>query len=289
MQNVTEIKKYVQEYVKENGMSVNFPEIHKRDAYYDDGVTKHEIPNKKILVGTFPSGQYVYGVCSNDYQLISYEEEIYSVLQAMDEFPEYGKPTIAIRDYKNFAKAVITFDFLDLRTENKKVGDIISPRIVLKTSADTTWKRKLQVGALILACANGMTRLTNIRTDQKRHYGDMPIHEQTKPILENFMTTFSAENALFEKWAEKRFDALQFNQIWEDLPLPERHKQNIKELPIIQRGGTPIEKLLVTEKSVSVWEMNLATSQYYSHFQNENAGTVEQSETAISYFANIAS
>ena len=239
------------------------------------------IDGKKAIVDQ--SENNVFGICSDLYQIVPYEDIIKMVETTAKHLPEFGKIEITPQIIGAGEKMLIKAKFVDTEYEIKK-GDVVNPQITIRTSYDLGWKLIAAFGAFRLVCSNGMTVGKIFSKFAKRHMVSLNPELLTKSIQEG-MVNYSEQTGLWQKWANKKLTNDMYETLWEALPFSDGEKERIEQLPEVATGlifGDPVSR-----KVASVWDFNSALTQYITHEVKSDVRKVELEASVANAFESI--
>lgn len=203
----------------------------------------------------------VFGICSDLYQVIHYEDIVRMVEKTVTELPEFGKITVTPKMIKDGAKMSIIAKFEDVQYEIRK-GDAVNPQITIRTSYDLGWKLSGMFGAFRLVCSNGMTVGKIFSRFAKRHITSLDPQILTDSIKAG-MVSYSEQTDLWKKWAKKKIDAITYDAIWEALPFSPGEKEKIEKLPEVSTQKALAD--LKWREQATLWDFHSVVTQFATH------------------------
>ncbi len=224
-----------------------------------------KIEGRKAIVDQ--NSNTVYGVCSDQYQLIHYEDIIRMVEKTVDALPEFGKialhPIIIGEGEKIKITALMEEKPFEIRKKgDMKVGDLIHPTVTVKSSYDLGWKLIANFGAMRLACTNGMMVGTTLKRFANRHIVSLDPESMVKSIQKG-MALYSDQVGLWKKWAETKLNAATYEAVWEALPFSENEKEKIEKLP---ESATNLTLEEAKKKfDFTLWDFHNVVTQFATH------------------------
>ena len=203
----------------------------------------------------------VFGICSDLYQVIHYEDIVRMVEKTVANLPEFGKievvPTIIQEGRKMKIKATMT----EVEYEIRK-GDVVNPMITIRTSYDLGWKLSGIFGALRLICTNGATVGKTFSRFAKRHLTSLDPSDLTKSI-QGGMGIYSEQVGLWKEWAQMKLDTATYDAVWEALPFSENEKEKIEKLSEVSTKHTLADK--EWRKEATLWDFHSVVTQFATH------------------------
>lgn len=203
----------------------------------------------------------VFGICSDQYQIIHYQDIIKMVETTVHNLPEFGKIDVVPTLIAEGGKMKIMATMNDTSYEIKK-GDVVHPTITIRTSYDLGWKLLAKFGAFRLVCSNGMIAEKVFSKFAKRHILSLDPEMLTKSIQDG-MSVYSDQVGLWKEWAEKKLFADTYDAMWEALPFSEGEKEKIEKLPEVS------SKLLLPDAiksgEATVWDFHSVVTQWTTH------------------------
>lgn len=244
--------------IQERYSNLKFPDPVLEPIWYGKRPT-NRVNGKKAIVDQ--SEDNVFGICSDLYQIIHYEDIIKMVETTVKNLPEFGEIEILPQMIGNGEKMLIKAKFIGTEYEIKK-GDVVNPQIAIRTSYDLGWKLVAMFGAFRLVCSNGMTVGKIFSKFAKRHMVSLEPASLTKSIQEG-MINYSEQTGLWQKWANKKLTSEMYDTLWEALPFTPGEKEKIEALPEVATGlifNDPIAR-----KASSIWDFHSVLTQYITH------------------------
>lgn len=239
------------------------------------------IDGKKAIVDQ--SADNVFGICSDLYQIIPYEDIISMVETTVKNLPEFGKIEINPVIIHNGEKMLIKAKFVETEYEIKK-GDIVNPQIVIRSSYDLGWKLVAAFGAFRLVCSNGMTVGKVFSKFARRHTVSLDPELLIKSIQEG-MIGYSEQTGLWKEWANKKLTNDMYDVLWEALPFSDGEKEKIELLSEAATGlvfGDPISR-----KAATMWDFNSVLTQYITHEVKSEVRKIELEASVANAFERI--
>ena len=280
-------KETIQE-VREMFPSSIFPDVEEQMiAHYSRGTELSEatlMSNKSILIGTFPDDTekvpYEYGIISKQYNVVTHEEAIKSMIDILPDFPEFGQPKYSIRIFDDGAKMKFNVDFPEIDTTDIAENDPVAMRLTGQNSYDLAWEYRFAIEAFMLICSNGLMGFQKLGGYNNRHKNSLNL-DYSGNVVAGAMGAFSEQTKIWKTWADKQLGVTEFKEIVDGLPFGRRHTQEILELPIIQKDVT-LKELGMSGK-VSLWDVNLAASQFLTHEVESEMVKADKGEKLAKY------
>ena len=203
----------------------------------------------------------VFGICSDIYQIVHYEDLVKMTELTVEQMPEFGNIKITPKVFNGGSKLDIIAKFTDVEYEIKK-GDFINPSIHIRSSYDLGWKLTSLFGAFRIVCSNGMTVGNVFSKFARRHVVSLDPSLLRDNILEG-MGHYSEQVGLWKDWAETKINALVYKNIWDALPFSDKEKEKIENLPETE------SKMVLSDKKwrdeASLWDVHSIISQFVTH------------------------
>jgi hypothetical protein len=248
--------------VRERYPKVYFPDPVLEPVWF--GRREHQrIEGKKAIVDqTFEgNGQMVYGICSDQYKVIHYEDIVHMVENSVGKLTDYGAVQICPHTYLDGARMRIGVKFPDLKSEIKKLDSIV-PKVDIFTSYDLSTKLKGMFGAFQLKCTNGMGVWKTFKQFSKRHLQNLFLNELGDNISEGLLI-FGEQVDHWKNWASLRIEKELYETIWDDLPFSEAERKKIEALPEI--GDQRLLSHTVQANDLTLWHLNSILTQWSTH------------------------
>ena len=232
------------------------------------GRREHQrIPDKFAIVDqqTKPhelgSSNTVFGICSDQYKIVPFEDVVHMIEQSVGQLTDYGKVLICPYTYLNGARINIGIKFPELKKEIKKVDSII-PKVEVFSSYDLSTKLMGRFGAFQLKCTNGMGIWKSFKGFAKRHLQNLFLNELGNNISEG-MALFGDQVDSWRKWTELKLDQKLYDTVWDELPFSAAERLKIETLPEI---GTGLQLgAAMKGKSLDLWSLNSVLTQFATH------------------------
>lgn len=244
-----------------------YPEVYFPDPVLEPiwfGRREHQrIPDKRAIVDQkFESnGQMIYGICSDQYKIVHYEDIVHMAEQSIGALTQYGTIQICPYTYLDGARMRISVKFPDLKSEIKKV-DSIFPKVEIFTSYDLSTKLKGQFGAFQLKCTNGMGVWKTFKQFAKKHLQNLYLNDLGTNISEGLLI-FGDQVNTWRSWAERKISKDLYESIWEELPFSKAERTKIEVLSEIGTGLTL--DFAVRNNDLTLWSLNSILTQWNTH------------------------
>ena len=229
--------------------------------------THQRIPDKFAVVDQTSVGRMmglseaVFGICSNQYKIVPFEDVVHMVENSVGKLTEYGKVLICPHTYLDGARINIGIKFPELKKEIKKVDSII-PKVEVFSSYDLSTKLMGRFGAFQLKCTNGMGIWKSFKSFAKRHLQNLFLNELGNNISEG-MALFGDQVDAWRKWTELKLDQKLYDTVWDELPFSAAERIKIEALPEI---GTNLQLgQAIKGNSLDLWSLNSVLTQWATH------------------------
>lgn len=207
----------------------------------------------------------VFGICSDNYQLVYHEQVICDVLRATEKLPELGTPVIEPIFIDDGRKAKFHFLFPDVKYEvaiGTPYQSALAPQFLALNSYDLGWEFSVKAMARQQVCSNGMFALKAMGHVRGRHNQSLDVGNLVDQI-EQTIEGFSEQIGLWNDWSQKMLTAPEFAELVEALPFGGKYSEQILQLPIIGEGKSLNEK--IDGKGVTLWDVHNAVTQFVEH------------------------
>ena len=258
-----------------------WPELVKEPVFR--GRNKELVPDQFAL-SNGRTGE-TYSFVTSDYQILRHEEVALSMLRSAEALEsKYGKATVTHRFLNGGAKYICKVSFSS-QVKPVKVGDIVAPSLSIKNSYDKTWARDLAFGATQLVCTNGLVR-PKVTTQNKRKHVNGCTIEEINTLTEGFLTeTFPEMLDTWHKWTETEITLKEINELFEKFPLSSTEREKAMGMPLI---GSNESLLSLADRGVaSVWDVNRAATQFYTHEVKSEIRVVTEPESVSRILVNF--
>ncbi len=246
------------EEIRGRYQDIQFPDPVLEPLWYGKRPTTR-IDGKKVIVDQ--ATETVFGICSDLYQVIHYEDIVKMVENTVAKLPEFGKISVTPKIIGDGGKMAIKAKFEDVHYEIKK-GDVVNPQIMIRTSYDLMWKLSGTFGAFRLICSNGMTVGKVFSKFAKRHIMSLDPILLTESIQKG-MGAYSEQVGLWKQWAETKLNAIVYDSLWEALPFSPTEKEKIEKLPEASTNLKLEDKKY--REQATLWDMHSVITQFVTH------------------------
>lgn len=282
MENITELNE-ARELCNELFPDRKFPNVGLSPVWFGRR-EKFLAEGKKAIVDH--NNNNLFAICSTDYKLVHHEEIIKKVHDACLEIPEYGIPEMKLSLPYEGAKMKLEVKFPEMM-KDIKVGDIIIPKIDIRSSYDLMWKLRNDAGLYRVVCSNGATVPVEGKAFNyiNRHVSTLDLSKMIEMMKEG-LVLFSEQTDLWKRWANKKVNLEFYNEIWEALPFSENERSKIQELP--ESGSHLLLPDALKRAELTLWDFHSVVTQYVTHgIESENRKA--DIEPAIARVFNSAS
>jgi hypothetical protein len=248
--------------VRERYPKVYFPDPVLEPVWFGRREHQRILGRKAIVDQKFEgNGQMIYGICSDQYKVVHYEDIVHMAEQSIGKLTDYGIIQICPHTYLEGARMRISVKFPDMKSEIKKV-DSIFPKVDIFTSYDLSTKLKGQFGAFQLKCSNGMGVWKTFKQFAKRHLQNLFLNELGTNISEGLLI-FGDQVNTWKSWAEKQISKDFYETIWEELPFSAAERVKIEALP--ETGTGLLLSQAVKSNDLNLWSLNSILTQFSTH------------------------
>lgn len=254
---------------------IEFPEVWTEPIW--SGRSKEEmtlIPDKKAVLGGFQEETMYYSVVSEKYKVVSHEEGLHRLEEALLKMKEYGELEIRPTMWKRGGAMKVEVTFPEINLEVKP-GDQLQPKVILKNSYDTTQAFSVSFGALQMVCSNGLYAFMIQAALKRKHMQSLDVSDIVKNISVG-MERFSEQVGLWSDWTHKQLSNDEWGVIYEELPFTDKQKENILALPIQGDVDNTLNNMIL-KGSVNKWEAHNAVTQFLTHHVPESVNREDKS------------
>lgn len=248
--------------VRERYPKVYFPEPVLEPLYFGRR-DKTRIDGKKVIVDQafIGNGAMTYGICSDAYKVIRYEDIIHMIENSVGQLTDYGQIQVCPHTYLDGARLKIGIKFPDMASAIKAVDSII-PKVDVFSSLDLSTKLKGMFGAWQLKCTNGMGIWKSMVQFSKRHLQNLFLNNLGETISGG-LAIFGTQVDSWKNWASLKIEKDVYDEIWEELPFSAAEKTRIEALPEI--GTQMLLSHAVETSSLDLWSLNSVLTQFATH------------------------
>lgn len=252
------------EDVQKRYPNVYFPEPTLEPVFYGRR-DKVRIPEKRAIVDQkvheTTQSPGVYGICSEAYKIIHYEDIIHMVENSVGALTDYGKVQVCPTTYLDGGRLRINVKFPEMKSEIKKVDSII-PKVDVFSSYDLSTKLTGKFGAWQLKCTNGMGIWKSMQRFAKRHLQNLFLNDFGNTISEG-MLIFGEQVNTWKNWASTQIEKEIYETIWDELPFSKAERTKIEALPEI--GTQMLLSKAVETNTLDLWGLNSVLTQFATH------------------------
>jgi len=250
--------------IRERYPNVYFPDPVKEPLWF--GRRDHtRISDRKVIFDqraeVREGNPAVFGICSERYKIVPYEDIIHMVEKTVSGLTDYGKVLVCPHTYLDGARMCTTINFPDMKHLIKKV-DAITPKIEVFTSYDLSTKLKGRFGAFQLTCSNGAGIWKSFKAFAKRHLQNLFLSDLGETISSG-MSLFGEQVNQWKIWAEKRVSPELYEGIWDELPFSKAERVKIEGLK--QIGSGLLLPKAIEAKDLDLWTLSSVLTQFATH------------------------
>jgi len=240
---------------------VYFPEPALEPIYYGRR-EKVRVPEKRAIVDQkVINAPGVFGLCSEAYKIIRFEDIIHMVEHSVGELTDYGTVQVCPHTYLDGGRMRISVKFPDMKSQIKVVDSII-PKVDVFSSYDLSTKLMGKFGAFQLKCTNGMGIWKSMVSFSKRHLQNLFLNDFGNTISEGLLI-FGDQVNMWKNWASTQISQDVYETIWEELPFSAAERVRIEALPEI--GTQMLLSHAVKTSSLDLWGLNSVLTQFATH------------------------
>jgi len=203
----------------------------------------------------------VFGICSDQYKIVPFEDVIHLTEQSVGQLTDYGKIQICPHTYLSGARLNIGIKFPDHQLSIKP-GENIIPKVNVFSSYDLSTKLMGRFGAFQLKCLNGAGIWKSFKSFAKRHLQNLFLNELGNNISEG-MALFGGQVESWRRWTELKLDQKLYDTVWDELPFSAAERVKIEALPEI---GTGLQLgMAIKGNSLDLWSLSSVLTQWSTH------------------------
>jgi hypothetical protein len=244
---------------------------------------KKRIATKKAIIDQ--KTNKVFGICSEMYKVVHYEDIIYLVEKSLESITEFGKLEIRPQTYMEGARFRMDLLYPDAKT-HIKVGEDIIPKISLDSSLDLSTRLKGKLGLFMLKCTNGMGTWKSSITFARRHLQTLLLDDLVKSINSGFKMVDGQIN-MWKKWTEIPVNIDLYESLWETLPFSEAERKRIEVLP--EMGTGLLLPTAIGNKNLDLWSLNSVLTQFSTHEVKSERRKIELETSVAKVMERVAS
>ena len=204
----------------------------------------------------------VFGICSDQYQVVHYEDIISLTEKVFKEVQsKQGKIEIMPCIIDQGRKMRISATMLEAKYEIKK-GDIINPTVTVRTSYDLGWRFSSVFGAFRLICTNGAKAGITFDRFAKKHMQSLEPTMMVDSILKG-MELYNAQVAQWKQWTKTKVPELIYTELWTALPFSEGEKEKIEKT--VEMGSKNTLEDKKWRDQINLWDLHSVMTQYVTH------------------------
>lgn len=248
----------IKEEIHERFPDIDWPEPVLEPIYFGR-LKKVEVPERKVIMDV--KTKKVWDIVSDNYAMIPHEKALYDILSNIPE--EMGHVDVKFQLWAEGArfKADLLFPEIE-RAVPIKVGDIVVPRMSVKSSYDRSLLHGVEFGGEQLVCTNGLVMFkANQKLKRKHIAGSHVTPEIIAKLAENFIEEYSISTEQWKKWANTQLSNTQVREVIEELPFSDPEKERILNLPLMNNEN----KNLIGLEKPTLWDINSAATQFAKH------------------------
>lgn len=259
-ENLRELSPEEKAEIRSHYPNVYFPNPVLQPIWY--GKREHvRITDKRAILDQNSENQTVFGICSDQYKIVPYEDIIALVEQTVEGITGFGKIEVKPHTYLGGARLRVGLSFPEHTAKIKTVDSII-PKMDVFGSHDLSTKLTGKFGAWRIVCTNGMGVWKTFKQFAKRHLQNLFLADLATSITEG-LEVWDVQIGLWKKWANTKIPVAMYDEIWADLPFSPNEREKIEALPEI---GT---KFLLSEAKksddINLWNFNSVLTQFATH------------------------
>lgn len=248
--------------VRERYPKVYFPDPILEPLYFGRRDKKRYEGKKVIVDQAFTgNGAMTFGICSDAYKVVRYEDIIHMVENSVGKLTDYGQIQVCPHTYLDGARLRIGIKFPDMASAIRAVDSII-PKVDVFSSLDLSTKLKGMFGAFQLKCTNGMGIWKTMVQFSKRHLQNLYLNDLGETISGG-LAIFGTQVDSWKNWASTQISKDIYDEIWDELPFSAAEKIKIEALPEI--GTNLLLSNAVNSSSLDLWTLNGILTQYSTH------------------------
>jgi len=215
-------------------------------------------PNYKAIVN--PETGDTYAIVSPNYKLLTHENAIETVMEVVDQSPEFGKFDISANFLKDGSRMETKITFPDVEYDIGG-GDLINPTIVIKNSYDTGWNYDVRFGAFRLVCSNGLVIGEQFAHYVKRHTQSLNPQDVQRILIEG-MQSFSEQIELWKTWMDRVTTSSEYEYIMDELDFSKKETNEIHNKVEIS-SDIMLDDIKI--KSIEYWIFYNLITQFITH------------------------
>ena len=221
------------------------------------------IRDKKVIFDQNPENENpIFGICSDRYKIIHFEDIVHMVENSVGKLTDYGRIQVNPHTYLDGARMKIGISFPEMKFDVLKKVDAITPKVEVFTSYDLSTKLMGKFGAFQLKCTNGMGIWKGMKAFAKRHLQNLFLNELGETISEG-MKIFGDQVNQWRLWSERSIPKTLYDNVWDELPFSKTEREKIESLTEI--GTNLVLKKAIEANSLNLWSLNSVLTQFATH------------------------
>jgi hypothetical protein len=200
------------------------------------------IPNMRAVVRT-DTGVPLSTV-SDRYHLFTHQEAVDATQGFLKTFGEFKEKTVLERTGQRFVREC-TFQTQALKVKTPKVDEVAHFRLSIVNSYDCKSSLRINIGAMVLRCLNGMTVPGGELDLSFRHTGSIRNLELPEP--DTVLKLFGKAGETWNNWADERLNGQQRDSILES-----SIKMQVIGPRLLEKHRTELEP--DTSTDITFWE-----------------------------------
>jgi len=123
-----------------------------------------------------------------------------------------------------------------------------------------------------LVCTNGLVVFKVGNKEKRKHLLTINEPERIEAAITTFLEDFSKRTDLWRKWAERKLNALEMEEVVGMLPFTPSEREKMMELPLMSNNGSFLKSL---GDEATLWDLNSAATQMAKHEIRSDRRSVE--------------
>lgn len=241
---------------------VYYPDVFETPVHYqktnDDLVRSFKIKDHKAIVDR--NNGNVFGITTEAYKLIKYEDLINVVDNIVLNHPEYGDPVKKVETISEGAKLTSEWTFPEVSYQITK-GDIVHPSIHVNTSYDSSTLLSVLFGAFRIVCSNGLVIGDQFANYKKKHTQVFNL-EGIKNAISIGMDNFSDQVNLWKTWVDKNTTSTEYEYVMNTMKF---NKAETEEIHSVVEKNSGVTLTDIKTKTLTYWIFYNILTQYITH------------------------
>lgn len=239
-----------------------------KDVYFPDpvlepvwyGRREHtRIMDKKTIVDQ--NKGTVFGICSDQYKIIHYEDIVFMVEKVVEQIKDFGKIQVKPHTFIDGARLDLGLCFPEKKFSIAP-GENIIPKMNIFSSLDLQVKLLGRFGMFMLKCSNGAGTWKTFKQFAKKHLLNLFLEELGICIQEG-MVLYNVQIDNWKKWLNAKISPEIYEEIWATLPFSPNERTKIEALPEV--GSRLLLADAVKQKDLNLWQFNSVLTQFATH------------------------